>query len=471
MTSSTNQLLGAIGLVLIMLIAINLRVLSMNKVHDFQARLGDSVLENFKVLPANRLVHVSRFGLGHRLLRDASAYHLAKSLDLGRMKLQWGSCSKDTNWKGKEHHDEFGIFQYLFGNDLWNVPTSSSPAREGKKVIVRNDVYGYVPGEIYKAYGLPIQSDVYKSDEGPFLSKLASDSEFFDKLVGDYQFSDRVEAFMEEHDFANHEVIGIHLLAGNGEKKRTIEDERKFMNNLVYLVEQYVRLMKMLYHDRFARRKPLIFLATDTPRLIPEVMEATEAFGVKTVHLEQIRLQDDEGVTFRALAGQEHKCLEGWQAVMTDMILLANADCVIAARPTAITQSLPLARVFDRHEGEVGPHYCEVSDDGNGMSCFEDKKTWLFRDDFSKIVPINRGSGLNGLYDEKAPQVHHTLLVGLPDVETPPEFAKAKTFLDTPKRAGLGKQEDITKHVYGEKALYEKYPLKSDYVQKWNFVE
>jgi hypothetical protein len=454
MMSSTHQLLAAIALVLFMLISINLRVLSMHKVYDLQARLGDSILENFKVLPANRLVHVSRFGLGHRLLRDASAYHLAKSLDLARLKIQWGSCSIDTNWKGKEHHDEYSIFPYLFGNDLWNVPTLGNPAREGKKIVARNDIYGYVEGEIYKKYALPIYKDEYKSDEGPFMSKLASDSEFFEKMVDSYVFSDKVEAFMQEHDFANHEVIGIHLLAGNGEKKRTIEDERQFMNNLLFLVQQYVRLMKMLYHERFAARTPLIFLATDTPRLIPEFIEATEAFGVKTVHLEQIRLEDDEGVTFRALAGKGDKCLEGWQGVMTDMILLSNSDVVVAARPSAITQSLPLARVFDRHDGEEGPHFCEVSSDGNAMSCFEDKETWLFRDDIRKIVPISRGRGLNGLFDETAEQVTHKLLVGLPDLEKPPEFAQTKFILDNPNRSG----KDIVKYIYGEKAIWNKYP-------------
>ena len=54
--------------------------------------------------------------------------------------------------------------------------------------------------------------------------------------------------------------------------------------------------MKMLFHDRFARRKPLIFLATDTPRLIPEIAEATEKFGVKTVSLPSFSGETDGGM-------------------------------------------------------------------------------------------------------------------------------------------------------------------------------
>lgn len=427
------------------------------------------MMENFKVLPANRLVHVSRAGIGHRMLRDTTAYHLAKSLDIARLKLQWGSCSKDTNWKGKEGYDELGIFSYLFGNDIWNVPaTLSGPKREGKKVIVRNDVYGYVPGESYKTYHIPVQRDIYESEDGPFFDKLESDSEFYDKLVENYMFKDEVEAFMDEHNFDEHEVIGIHLSAGNGEEKHKIEDEVEFMNNILNLVRQYVRLMKMLFHDRFARRTPLIFLATDTPRLIPEVQAATEKFGVKTVFLDQIRVEDDEGVTYKALSGKEEMCLEGWKAMASDMMLLSHSDVVIAARPSSFTQSLPLSRVFDKHIDEEGPHYCEVSSDGNEMSCVEDKKTWLFRDNVSKVVPISKKAGINGLFDDSAPQVVHNLLVHLPDVEHPPEYQLAKEFLRTPRGEN---QDDIIKHVYGEKAMFPKYQEAKEHEPKWNFED
>ncbi|CAJ1945627.1 unnamed protein product [Cylindrotheca closterium] len=469
MGSATNRLMGAFAVVLLLLVSINMKVLSMNAVYDLKERMGDNVMENFKILPANRLVHVSRAGIGHRMVRDTSAYHLAKGLDLARLKLQWGSCSKDTNWKGNEGFDELSIFPHLFGNDLWNVPgTLSGPKREGKKVIARNDVYGYIPGESYKTYHIPIQREIYEGEDGPFFDKLQSDSEFYDKLVDSYMFKDEVEAFMEEHNFAEHEVIGIHLSAGNGEEKHKIEDERKFMKNILYLVSQYVRLMKMLYHDRFARRTPLIFLATDTPRLIPEVQAATEKFGVKTVVLDQIRVEDNEGVTYKALAGKEETCLEGWKAMTSDMMLLSHSDVVIAARPSAFTQGLPLSRVFDKHVDEEGPHYCEVGDDGNYMSCLEDKKTWLFRDNIRKVVPISRSQGINGLFDPEFPQVVHNLLIQLPDVVHPNEFQEVKKFLDGKRGENQG---DILKHVYGEKAIFGKYKDNLKHEPKWNFED
>jgi hypothetical protein len=469
MGPTTTRLLGAIAVVAFMLVSINLKILSLTSFFDMKERLGDNMMDNFKVLPANRLVHVSRAGIGHRLIRDTTAYHLAKSLDIARLKHQWGSCSKDTNWKGKEGQDELSIFPHLFGNDLWNVPaTLSGPKREGKKVIVRNDVYGYVPGESYKANHIPIQRDIYESEDGPFFDKLESDSEFYDRLMANYMFKDEVEAFMEEHNFAEHEVIGIHLSAGNGEAKHMIEDERVFMNNILHLVSQYVRLMKMLFHDRFAKRKPLIFLATDTPRLIPEIKAATEKFGVKTVCLDQIRVEDEDGLTYKALSGKEERCLEGWKAMTSDMMLLSHSDVVIAARPSAFTQSLPLSRVFDKHVDEEGPHYCEVSNDGDEMTCLEDKKTWLFRDNVSKVVPISKKDGINGLFDEKAHQVVHKLLVHLPDVEHPKEYQLAKEFLRAPR---LEDQGDIIKHVYGEKAMFPRYQGEKEHEPKWNFED
>eukprot|EP00980_Cylindrotheca_fusiformis_P027991 scaffold22575_cov141-Cylindrotheca_fusiformis.AAC.22 len=469
MRTTTTRLLGAIGVVVFMLVSINMKLLSLTTFFDLKESLGDNLMESFKVLPANRMVHVSRAGIGHRLIRSATAYHLAKSLDLARLKLQWGSCSKDTNWKGSEGQDKLSIFPYLFGNDLWNVPgTLSGAKREGKKVIARNDVYGYVPGESYKTYHIPIQRDIYESEDGPFFDKLQSDAEFYDKLVDTYVFKQEVDDFMEEHNFEDHEVIGIHLSAGNGEKKHMIEDEREFMANILGLVSQYVRLMKMLFQERFARRTPLIFLATDTPRLIPEIQMATEKFGVKTVFLDQIRLEDDEGVTYRALSGKEETCLEGWKAMVSDMMLLSHSDVVIAARPSSFTQSLPISRVFDRHVDEEGPHYCEVASDGNFMTCLEDKKTWLFRDNIKKVVPISKKGGINGLFDDDFPQVVHNLLIHLPDVEQPPEYKMAREFLQASR---TGDQEDIIKHVYGEKAVFPKYNDAKEHEPKWSFED
>ncbi|CAJ1945624.1 unnamed protein product [Cylindrotheca closterium] len=420
-------------------------------------------MDGFQVLPPNRLVHVTRFGLGHRLIRATSAYHLAKILALPRLKNQWGSCSKDTNWRGKDGNDAYSIFPYLFGNDVWILPTESSIKRQGKRVIVRNDVYGYIPGQIYKNFELPIDKSNEISGNGPLVLKLMSDSEFYSQLVDNYRFQAEVLEFMEKHKFREHEVVGLHIRAGNGEKThfewsgRGITDEEAFISDSIHLVEALVEKLRSLQ-----RKKPLVFLATDTQRLIPVIQNAMKNIGVETVHLEQIRVEDNGGVTFQAFASKEDDCLKGWQAMFSDMLLLGNADVVVAARHSSFTQSLPLSRVFDRHRGEEGPHFCEVSSDATTMTCFEDKKTWLFRQDENKIFQIE-----NGNQTKSFPQVTHRVLVSFPDVETPNEMDTVIEFLQKPR---IGNDTDILMHTYGKKGFNPKYRGQKSEKSMWTFA-
>ena len=461
---SSKRMIGCIALVSLALLYLNLRLLPLTHVYDIKEALGDSVMDSFKIRPANRLVHVSRFGLGHRLIRNTSAYHLAKKLGLGRMKLQWGSCSKDTNWRGKEGQDEYNIAQYLFGNDIIYIPSPDGPQREGKRVIIRNDVYGYLPGQVYKSYSLPISRETYTSNDGPFLEKLASDSEFYQKLSDKYVFMDEVNEFMQQHRFSEHTVVGIHLRFGNGEDNhfewagRGIDDEHTFNSNFMQLIKSLLSIMET--------EKPLIFLATDTPQLIDDFVKATENVGVKTVHLPQIRVAPNKGVSFKAFEGQEQKCLLGWKAMVTDMMLLAHSDLLIAARHSSFTQSLPLSFVFDRQTTEEKA-FCEVATDGSDMTCFNEKKTWIFRDDddVTKIRTVSKEKGIN---DKSTNHVTHKLLVSLPDIEVPKEFDDVKAFLAKERDAGAS---DILMHTYGEKAFYPKYRKKMPQKTSWNFVE
>jgi len=235
------------------------------------------------------------------------------------------------------------------------------------------------------------------------------------------------------------------------------------------LVKIYVRMMKILHKERFVHRTPLIFFATDTQRLIPEMEKVSEAFGVKTVTMPQIRVE--KGATYKQLAGREKECLEGWKDMVNDMMILSHSDVIIAARPSAFTQSLPLSRVFDKHKGEEGPHFCEVDEKGAHMTCIDDKKTWIFRDDESKIIPISKGKGLNALFESSTDQVFHPLMVQFPDVTLPEQFTDAKKFLHTQRTE---KQADILKHMYGEKAIFPKYNQRTDgihHAANFNFVE
>ena len=454
--------------------------------HQFVLEFPDvidtpGILENFKGVgnsthSNNRLVHVTIFGLGHRLCRATSAWHLAKQLKLARIKHQWGTC-------GETHDSGPKIFPYLFGNDTFSVPLSetlpksltlkaSSESTE-KEILVKNDVYGYSPGQAFKNFFVPL-TNRHRLESGPFLDKLASDAEFYKLLSNSYTRNDEVNNFRDKHDFLHHTVLGLHLRAGNGEEThflesgRGIANETEFVANLMDLLQLFLKQTEVEHSSRFAQRPPLLFLATDTAYLVPTVANVTQSFGVPTIVLPQIRVKAKEGVTFKALQGAGEKCLQGWEAMFSDMLLLSQADVLIAARRSSFTQSLPMSLVFDRaaRMGTQGPNFCEVSYSGTTMTCLEDISTWLFRDDDSKMFTYStEDPASNSISRKNDPEsfknsasqasrphsVVHKVLVHLPDVESPKEFDHAVAFLSSPERQGH------TTHTYGKKRFNPKY--------------
>ena len=456
------------------------------------------VLETFKnsgnFTQFNRLVHVTIFGLGHRLCRATAAYHLAKKLKLPRIKHQWGTC-------GEDHDSGPKIFTYLFGNDVFPVPivhespnspsVVSVPHSTEKEILVKNDVYGYSPGQAFKNFHVPLPK-LYRLPSGPFLSKLASDAEFYKLLSDSYVHKDEVNKFRAEQNFKHHTVLGLHLRAGNGEEThflesgRGIADETEFVTNLMDLLRFFLQKITATFSSRFSQRPPLLFLATDTAYLVPTITNATRSFGVPTVVLPQIRVKAKEGVTFKALKGAGEKCLQGWEAMFSDMLLLSHSDVLIAARRSSFTQSLPMSIVFDRAEatGIQGPNFCEVSDSGTTMTCLEDLSTWLFRDDESKIFTYSTEDILSNTADvtneskqtKSATQftgphpVVHKVLVHLPDVEPPKEFDHAFSFLSSSARQIQG---GFTTHTYGKKRFNPKYRNRKsdDLVATFTFID
>ena len=158
----------------------------------------------------NQLVHVTVFGLGHRLLRSAAAYHFCKRLPIPRMIFSYATC-------GNTYKDGTKIFPYLFGKDLWEVPPDDEAhliSREnpihstGRELVCKNDIYGYMQGQMHKEYGLPVSTG---SKETKFARKLRSDVEFFSRLRDAYVHRQDVARFRQDHRFDDHTVIGLHL--------------------------------------------------------------------------------------------------------------------------------------------------------------------------------------------------------------------------------------------------------------------
>uniref|UniRef100_A0A7R9WMY6 Membrane-associated protein n=1 Tax=Craspedostauros australis TaxID=1486917 RepID=A0A7R9WMY6_9STRA len=455
----------------------------------------------------SRLIHVGIYGLGHRLLRASSAWHLGQALGMTTVKFRWGTC-------GEDHATGPDIFEYLFETSEWDLPQPSLGSTSGsismrerplhdaaradgqgqhgrrnhrddieKQVRVRNDVYGYVPGQSLKDFGVPLNATYKSTRDGPFGSKLRSDAAFYRRIETMFRFRDSIDDFMEENGFRNHVVIGLHLRLGNGEQDhfqeagRQIANETEFVANLTSLIASMIRNrrtdMSTTAGDqsqKSSRKSVVVFLATDAPARIAAVkQQLKDKAQVPVILFPQIRVEADQGVSFTAWKGAGQKCLKGWQAMLSDMIILGHTDVVIAARHSAFTQSLPLSLVFQRADlsaaaatgtttAEDGhPEFCEVSTDGTSMSCHQSSESWLFRDDpTTPHYSLSHNQSTSFAAGELSFEylVQHKLLVHLPDVERPKEFEHVLEFLNNPLKDN---RESTKMHTFGRKRFNPRY--------------
>jgi len=392
----------------------------------------------------NKVIHRAQFGLGHRLDKISNAWHLTKALNLTRMELIWRDCSGEGN-----------IFPHLFGSDHIDVPGSERAAMGAnalrnvhKNIYATNDVAGYYGGQNFKDHQVPLSEQVYKGDDSPFLEKQDSDLQLFQILRQRFVGKEDAIRFMEEHNFRDHFVVGLHLRLGNDEPShfttsgRGVENQLEFVYNLIDLIRSFLESLQISHPERFVNNEvgggdcppsssswktkpPLIFLATDSPKFIPIIANDTSLFGVKTIAMPQIRVET--GVTFYQLKAGA-KCLRGWQEMFMDSMLLSFSDVLIAARYSSFTQILPMTLVFDRGSKNHGPRFCEVSDTAKRMTCLEDVRTWLFRDNAQKMFSYSI-DGENVTVDA----VVHRLGTHFPDVVVPDKYSMAASFLDSSK--------------------------------------
>lgn len=329
----------------------------------------------------NQIIHFGVFGLGHRLAKISSAWHLTKSLNVTRMRLFWGDCQDLTN-----------LAAYLFGSDTIDVPGSEQIAIQaekidnvGKTITLKNDVEGYYNGENFKKHKVVLPKK-FGSDRSPFLDKYKSDVELYRILLKRFVGKEDVVQFMKDHNFNRHFVVGIHLRLGNGEQShfkeagREVADEMEFVFRLVDLLKSFVDDLRISHPERFIvdrcskkGKVPLFFLATDSPKYIPIISNQSKEIGIDTVIMPQFRME--KGVTFSITNGS--KCARAWYDMLLDDITLSFSDVLIAARYSTFTQSMPMPLIFDRARGRSGPHFCEVGDTGILLSCISLKILYL----------------------------------------------------------------------------------------------
>ena len=153
----------------------------------------------------NQIVHFADYGLGHRMAKISSAWHLAKALNLTRVVLFWGDC------------DGVNLTPHLFGGDSFDIPGTQQLAKEaaemgnvGKTIKLKNDVSGYYNGQNYKDHKVLLPKSI-GGDDCPFLNKHRSDVELYKMLLKRFVGKGHVMKFMEERKFKEHFVVGIHL--------------------------------------------------------------------------------------------------------------------------------------------------------------------------------------------------------------------------------------------------------------------
>ena len=395
--------------------------------HHSYSELEDIPSPSYDSNSTNRVIHKAGFGLGHRLCKMSSAWYLTKKLNLTRLELEWNDCSGEGN-----------IFPRLFGSNHIDVPGSEQRAmldsqNRNKSIVVSNDVHGHFGAVNFIKHQVPL-SQKYLGEDSPFLAKMESDLQFYRILRQRFTGKEEIIRFMEEHKFRDHFVIGLHLRLGNEEGAhfvqlgRGVNNQTEFVSNLIELIESFTEKLGISHPDRFLgkggeyclsenKKSPLLFLATDSPQLIPFITNIT--FGLKSVVMPQIRVES--GVTFYQLSSGED-CVKGWHDMLLDNILLSFSDVLIAARHSSFTQNLPMSLVFDRNNNTPGPHFCEVSDTAQSMTCVEDKRTWLFRDDAKKLFSYT-------IANETEVAVEHRKTVDLPGVKLTQEFKVALAYL------------------------------------------
>ena len=294
-------------------------------------------------------------GLGHRLSRMANAAWVAKRLNFA-MHAFWGHCGNDTE-----------VYQHLFGTqnkqDLKHVTSTNH------HVIMRNEVVGTRP---LRRWG-PNSNECSCHPQ-----QINAHREFYEDLRNRFRYRKQVDAYVN-HTFANHTVLGMHIRAGNGEKRDFRNKGRGINNVTTWVKEASMRIVEIVKKGDW-KDPPLLYIATDTPSMIDNFR--SELNGVMPVtDFPQERAPEGKGILIgekgKAHLG-EMECIRGWENAVMDMILLSHADLLISARVSSFVQTMPMSLVFGRpaDQQKVQQPVCELNLNASAIFCSESFMQW-----------------------------------------------------------------------------------------------
>lgn len=251
--------------------------------------------------------------------------------------------------------------------------------------------------------------DIFASTYKLNIDKAISDKQFYRQLRSLFRFNDRVQSFVDEHRFSERIVVGIHIRAGNGEagdfkeKERGIRDIDAWLVNTAKMIHQLTIKIRSAYSKEINQQKPLsplVFIATDDPRVVNKLANATSRYNISTVAFPQERLDSGSGVAYNHKWDTNEACREGWVNQFIDATLLGAADVAIAGTYSSFSQSVALMTVLSesvvsaqaKDSKQTGHSmtltngasrfahrlFCEVHGVEDTMRCYDNYLDWLY---------------------------------------------------------------------------------------------
>ena len=306
-------------------------------------------------------------------------YPVAKRLGVG-LRQDWGKCPT----RNSNSTSGVDLWRHLFVSEsrVSSDREEGASANAGQHMTISNEVPGYKP---YATRQL--------RESGLARSLLESNMEFYRtlrnrfvanhyNLFRSFVTSGGGRKYVDRSSFI---VVGLHIRTGNGEvgefveKKRVIENLNLWTRHTVPIVVRYVKeeRLKASKGER-DEKKPLIFIATDTPSIIKSIRQL---FAKNNIEVISNSHNIDEMVGPSYLI-KDRRCLKAWKLQMIDMVLLSLSDVIVAGRYSSFTQTMPLSLLFSdkRSNRVVGDKpYCELEGDATSMSCFRTYRAWLGR--------------------------------------------------------------------------------------------
>lgn len=324
--------------------------------------------------------HATR-GLGHRLTRIASAYHLAGRLGVG-LRQEWGECP-GANTGAVGVTDNVKIWDYLFGESemLVERPSSTHPLRTESVSSVSSSPLGSIANEVpgYKPYS------TNKLRHGDLAKHLFDSSViFYQQLRARFvqRHSSQLASFLRDNQWTDCLVLGLHVRTGNGEggefdaKRRGIADLDAWAREATKTLAGFL--------TRYGHSKPpVLFVATDAVNVVGMLVKYMRAANsaVKVAALPQER-ELGTGVSYKV---QDEHCLRAWSDQLMDNVLLSLADIVITARYSSFAQSMPMTLLFAEAQGRPRIDaikkypFCEFGLYGDVLQCYTTFVAWKKR--------------------------------------------------------------------------------------------